>query len=74
MQCNTNYTASKENFKFINLNVLKLYNKKFKSILGLSDHTLGHETVLGAIALGARMIENILQTIIAGMNLIISFQ
>ncbi len=58
MQCNTNYTASKENFKFINLNVLKLYNKKFKSILlGLSDHTLGHETVLGAIALGARMIE-----------------
>lgn len=58
MQCNTNYTASIKNFDHINLNVLKLYKKKFKSaVLGLSDHTLGHETVLGAIALGARMIE-----------------
>jgi N-acetylneuraminate synthase len=26
-------------------------------VLGLSDHTLGHTTVLGAVALGARMIE-----------------
>lgn len=58
MQCNTNYTASNKNFDYINLNVLKLYKNKFKSVLlGLSDHTLGHETVLGAIALGARMIE-----------------
>jgi len=58
MQCNTNYTGSKENFKYINLNVLKLYKKIFKNIiLGLSDHTPGHSTVLGAIALGARVIE-----------------
>lgn len=58
MQCNTNYTASDENFKFINLNVLKTYQKKFPNvILGLSDHTHGSETVLGAIALGARVIE-----------------
>tara|TARA_B100002051_G_C16227998_1_gene389049 strand:- start:2 stop:532 length:531 start_codon:yes stop_codon:yes gene_type:complete len=58
MQCNTNYTNSDENFKFINLNVLKLYKEKFPNvILGLSDHTSGHSTVLGAIALGARMIE-----------------
>ena len=59
MQCNTNYTASNENFKFINLNVINLFKKYFqdKVILGLSDHTLGHTTVLGAIALGARVIE-----------------
>ena len=58
MQCNTNYTASRNNFSYINLNVLKNYKKKFpKAILGLSDHTLGHSTVLGAITLGARIIE-----------------
>ncbi len=50
MQCNTNYTASEENFNYINLNVLKSYRKKFKNIiLGLSDHTLGHSTVLDMI-------------------------
>ena len=27
MQCNTNYTASSENFKYIHLNVLKTYAK-----------------------------------------------
>ena len=58
MQCNTNYTADEENFKYINLNVLKTYANWFPDvILGLSDHTLGHETVLGAIALGAKYIE-----------------
>ena len=58
MQCNTNYTADKKNFNYINLNVLKTFKKKFpQAILGLSDHTLGHETVLGAITLGARVIE-----------------
>ena len=59
MQCNTNYTNSFENFNFINLNVLKTYKKKFKNkiILGLSDHTPGHLTVLGAVALGARVVE-----------------
>lgn len=58
MQCNTNYTANVENFKYINLNVLKTYSKFFpNAILGLSDHTLGHTTVLGAIALGAKVIE-----------------
>ena len=58
MQCNTNYTAAVENFKYINLNVLKTYRSKFPNvILGLSDHTLGHSTALGAITLGARVIE-----------------
>ena len=58
MQCNTNYTASLENFKYINLNVLKEYSGRYPdTILGLSDHTPGHSTVLGAVALGARVIE-----------------
>ncbi len=58
MQCNTNYTASLENFRFIQLNVLKTYREMYpEMVLGLSDHTPGHATVLGAIALGARMIE-----------------
>ncbi|EAR60077.1 N-acetylneuraminate synthase family protein [Neptuniibacter caesariensis] len=58
MQCNTNYTASLENFAYINLNVLKTYRTLFPElVLGLSDHTPGHSTVLGAVALGARVIE-----------------
>jgi sialic acid synthase SpsE len=58
MQCNTNYTADIENFKYINLNVLNTYRKMYPSmVLGLSDHTHGHATVLGAIALGAKVFE-----------------
>jgi N-acetylneuraminate synthase len=58
MQCNTNYTASPENFDHIHLRVLNAYRTMFpEAILGLSDHTLGHATVLGAVALGARVIE-----------------
>ncbi len=58
MQCNTNYTASLENFKHIQLNVLKIYKAMYPNmVLGLSDHTPGHATVLGAVALGAKVIE-----------------
>ena len=58
MQCNTNYTASLENFDHIHLNVLKTYQHDVSGgVLGLSDHTPGHATVLGAVALGARVIE-----------------
>ncbi|EES65129.1 N-acetylneuraminate synthase family protein [Fusobacterium varium] len=58
MQCNTNYTGEKENFNYINLNVLKKYRELYPEIiLGLSDHTRGYATVLGAIALGANVIE-----------------
>lgn len=58
MQCNTNYTAALENFKYINLNVLKTFSQEFSDmVLGLSDHTLGCSTVLGAVTLGARVIE-----------------
>ena len=58
MQCNTNYTAENENFKYINLNVLKTFGLMYPNVeLGLSDHTFGDETVLGAVALGAKYIE-----------------
>lgn len=58
MQCNTNYTASRENFASIHLNVLRAFRVMFPScVLGLSDHTPGHATVLGAVALGARVVE-----------------
>lgn len=58
LQCNTNYTASPVNFEHINLRVLDTYRTMFPQVvLGLSDHTHGHATVLGAVALGARVIE-----------------
>lgn len=58
MQCNTNYTAADGNFDNIHLNVLKTYRNMFPEVvLGLSDHTHGHATVLGAVALGARVVE-----------------
>ena len=58
MQCNTNYTAADGNFDNIHLNVLKTYHQIWPNlILGLSDHTHGLATVLGAVALGARVVE-----------------
>jgi sialic acid synthase SpsE len=58
LQCNTNYTGDLENLHYVQLNVLKTYSLMFpKMILGLSDHTPGHATVLGAVALGARVVE-----------------
>lgn len=58
MQCNTNYTAEEGNFDNIHLNVLKTYQNMFPDVvLGLSDHTHGYATILGAVTLGARVIE-----------------
>ena len=58
LQCNTNYTGSIENIRYVSLNVLKTYDEMFPDIvLGLSDHTPGCLTVLGAVALGGRIIE-----------------
>ena len=59
MHCNTNYTDSSKNLNYINLLALEKFKKIFKNkvILGLSDHTKGHATVLGSIALGAKVIE-----------------
>ena len=58
MQCNTNYTASEGNYDHLHLNVLKTYAAKWPGvILGLSDHTQSAAPVVGAVALGARVIE-----------------
>ena len=58
MQCNTNYEGSLENIHHVNLRVLQQYAELFPGVtLGLSDHTPGHVTVLGAVALGARVVE-----------------
>jgi sialic acid synthase SpsE len=58
MQCNTNYTGSLENFKHVNLRVLDTFAERWPGmVLGLSDHTRGHAAVLGAVCLGARVIE-----------------
>jgi sialic acid synthase SpsE len=58
MQCNTNYTANLENYSFVNLRVLETYRAMYPNVvLGLSDHTFGAATTLGAVALGARVVE-----------------
>jgi N-acetylneuraminate synthase len=58
MQCNTNYTGDPENINHLNLRVLKQYSARFPNcILGLSDHSPGHLSVIGAVALGAKVIE-----------------
>ncbi len=58
MQCNTNYTASPDNYDHLHLNVLRTYASMFPEvILGLSDHTHSVAPVLGAVTLGARVIE-----------------
>jgi sialic acid synthase SpsE len=58
LQCNTNYAGEMDSLEHIHLNVLRTYRALFPgAVLGLSDHTPGHATVLGAVALGARIIE-----------------
>ncbi|MFA4941303.1 MAG: N-acetylneuraminate synthase family protein [Patescibacteria group bacterium] len=54
LQCITNYPSKIES---ANLNVLGTYQKDFDIITGYSDHTPGDVVVLGAVALGAKVIE-----------------
>jgi N-acetylneuraminate synthase len=58
MQCNTNYTGDPRNFAYVNLNVLRTFAERWPRMpLGLSDHTPDATAVLGAVAIGARVIE-----------------
>jgi len=58
LQCNTNYTGRSENLDYINLNVIHTLKSMFPDLcIGLSDHTAGHATAVGAVALGCRIIE-----------------
>jgi N-acetylneuraminate synthase len=54
LQCITNYPSRIES---ANLKVMPIYKKVFDVITGYSDHTPGDTVVLGAVALGAKVIE-----------------
>jgi len=54
LQCNTEYPTP---FSDVNLKAMILMKKKFKLNVGLSDHTLGIEVPVAAVALGAKVIE-----------------
>lgn len=54
LQCITNYPSKIES---ANLNVMNVYKEAFNVITGYSDHTPGDTVVLGAIAMGAKVIE-----------------
>jgi pseudaminic acid synthase len=54
MQCITNYPSKIES---ANINVLKTYQTAFNILTGYSDHSPGHVVALGAVALGACVIE-----------------
>jgi pseudaminic acid synthase len=52
--CISSYPAKVEDY---NLNMIKTLAKDFKTLVGLSDHTLGIEAALASVALGAVAIE-----------------
>lgn len=54
MHCHTDYPTKLDD---VNLNALKLMQKKLKVKIGLSDHTLGNETAIASVAMGATVIE-----------------
>jgi len=54
LQCNTEYPSPLED---LNLNAMVLMQKKLKTKIGFSDHSLGFEASLAAVALGAKVIE-----------------
>lgn len=55
MQCSSLYPCNDEN---VNLNVIKLYKKKFRNVeVGFSDHTTTDTAALVALGLGARYFE-----------------
>ncbi|MDQ7818626.1 MAG: pseudaminic acid synthase [Melioribacteraceae bacterium] len=54
LKCTSEYPAKIED---ANLNSIPYLQKKFKTVVGLSDHTLGTTVPLAASALGARIIE-----------------
>lgn len=54
LKCTSAYPCPYED---MNINVIPLMRNTFDCMVGLSDHTLGNEVVLGSIALGARVVE-----------------
>ena len=54
LHCNTAYPTPLED---VNLNVIKKFKKIFKLPIGYSDHTIGIEVSIAAVAIGAKIIE-----------------
>ena len=54
LHCNTEYPTP---FHDVNLNVLKKFKTIFKTEVGYSDHTMGIEVPIAAVAMGAKVIE-----------------
>ncbi len=54
LKCTSAYPSPLED---INLKVIPNMADIFDTIVGLSDHTLGHTVALGAVALGAKIVE-----------------
>ena len=54
LHCNTEYPTPMKN---VNLNSMLTLREKFKVNIGLSDHTLGIEVPIAAVAMGATIIE-----------------
>lgn len=54
LHCNTDYPTPMED---VHLRAMKAIEQKFNTIVGYSDHTLGTEVAIAAVALGAKVIE-----------------
>ncbi len=54
MHCNSSYPTIPTD---VNLNMIKTLKNKYKVDIGFSDHSLGYDAVIGAVALGATIIE-----------------
>lgn len=54
LKCTSAYPTP---FEEVNLNMIPALRKRFKCHIGLSDHTFGSTVPLGAVALGAKVIE-----------------
>jgi sialic acid synthase SpsE len=54
LHCNTAYPTP---FHIVNLSAISTLKSAFKLLTGYSDHTLGHHISLGAISMGAKIIE-----------------
>lgn len=55
LQCVSNYPIM--DFRLVNLRALETFRQSFPCLVGLSDHTTSPAAALGAVALGACMIE-----------------
>ncbi len=54
LKCTSAYPSPLEE---VNLRTIPNMKETFNTVVGLSDHTLGHSVALGAVALGAKIVE-----------------